>query len=97
MEITEEEKIFGGVLSVRQVVYLLAGAIPAVSVFLMLHFAPLFLRVLAAVIPAAAGPVLAFGEVRGMKMDRYIVNLALFLKRRRKFLLYGGTCVAEKG
>lgn len=87
MDLTEEEKILGGVLSLRQVVYLLGGGVAAVLalVFLRALHVPWVLAFPAGVLWFVAGIFLSFGTLAGMGADEYLSKLLLFRFRRRRY------------
>ena len=79
-----EDKLIGGRLSVRQLVYLVAGGFAAM----------LLARAgggVSAVLPVAVSAVLAFGEVPsvGMRLDEYVVRLVRYEVGRKAFPLRG--------
>lgn len=81
-DIKHEEKIFGGYLSLRQVLYLLLTGLSAIvffiriskliRIFVFLTFAIVFLS-------------FAFIKVNETRLDRYVMNIIKFLFRKRKF------------
>ena len=83
MDLTQEEKIIGGVLSIRQVVYLLIGGIfsavfALVPIFILLKI-PLVLFFL------IAAPCLAFVSVKEIHLDLYLLKWFMFWRRTRRW------------
>lgn len=89
LDLNEEEKIFGGIFSVRQVVYLLAGVIFTVLALLLPKALPLAARAAIGSPFAVAGAALSFVETRGVKLDKYIMLWIQYRLRRRLFFLRG--------
>ncbi|RJO62788.1 MAG: hypothetical protein C4542_02170 [Dehalococcoidia bacterium] len=89
LDLNEEEKTFGGIFSVRQVVYMLIGVILTVLVLLLPKTLPLPVRVFLSAPFAVAGVSLAFVELYSVKLDRYVVLLINYCRRRKQFVLRG--------
>lgn len=87
MDLTEEEKLIGGVLSLRQVVYLLGGGVAAVFVlvFMRLFHVPWVLAFPAGVLWFAAGIFFSFGTLAGINADEYLFRWFLYRLRKRRY------------
>lgn len=87
LDTLNEEKIFGGVVSVRQVVYLLvAGILAVLSFFLPIH---IILRIPLSLLFASAGLILAFFKVSETNIDTMLYYAARYLIRQKKYVLRG--------
>ena len=81
-DIKHEEKVFGGYLSIRQALYLLLTILSAgillipiqkwIRVAVFLFFATIFLT-------------FAFIKVNETRLDRYVVNIIVYIFRKKKF------------
>ena len=81
-DIKHEEKVFGGYLSIRQALYLLVTILSAgillikkkkwIRIAVFLFFAIIFLS-------------FAFIKVNETRLDRYVVNIILYIFRKKKF------------
>lgn len=78
VQITDEERLIGGFLSLRQLLYIILGAALGGAAFL-LTFIPLLLRLVFFLVLAAGGIGFAFLKVQEMRLDYY---LYLYLKWR---------------
>lgn len=88
--ITEEEKIFGGYLSLRQVIYLAVSVILSVLLFFS-AFLPLSLRLFLGLMLVSAGASLAFIKVANIGLDRYLKFAVLYFVHQKRF------CFAKEG
>lgn len=81
-EVQEEDKIFGGYLSIRQVLYLF---IAALGIRLFWVPVPFVLRIAGFV--AVAGIMLAFAflKVNGVQFDLYTLTWAKFHLRKKRY------------
>lgn len=80
----EEEKLFGGILTVRQMAYLVSGG--SLAAFLAALPWPAWARVPLSLALAAAALALAFLRVGGVRLDRYLLFLFAYLRRQREFV-----------
>jgi hypothetical protein len=89
MNILDEEKLVGGVLSLRQVAWLCAAVIAAAAAWVALRVlhAPAWLFLVSATLLLAAGTALAFIWIAAVSLDRYIVLWVLFQRRKRRWVL----------
>lgn len=80
-DIKHEEKVFGGYLSIRQALYLLLTILSAGILLIpiqkwiravFLFFATIFLS-------------FAFIKVNETRLDRYVVNIVVYIFRKKKF------------
>ncbi|WP_194174983.1 PrgI family protein [Desulfofundulus thermobenzoicus] len=87
MDLTEEEKILGGVLSLRQVVFLLGGGVSAAlsMAFLRLLHVPWALAFPASVLWFIAGVYLSFGWIAGISADQYLIRWFSWRNRCRRY------------
>lgn len=81
-DIKHEEKIFGGYLSLRQVLYLLLIGISAIIFFLRISK---FLRILIFSLFAIVFLSFAFIKINETRLDRYVINIIKFIFRKKKF------------
>ncbi|ACX51873.1 hypothetical protein Adeg_0727 [Ammonifex degensii KC4] len=91
MDLTEEEKLIGGVLSLRQVGYLVGGGMLSVLgvLFLRALGAPWALSVLALPPGAALGVLLAFYRFEGMNADEFLYRALAWRFRKKRFAWKG--------
>jgi hypothetical protein len=82
--ITEEEKLFGGYLSLRQVVYL-AVFIIAAAMMIFCGLFPLALRLFLSLLLAGAGASLAFIKISNTGLDRYLVFAARYCVYQKQY------------
>jgi hypothetical protein len=82
--ITEEEKLFGGYLSLRQFVYL-AVSLVATAIMIFCGLLPLSLRLFFGLLFAGAGASLAFIKISNAGLDRYLMFAALYYTRQKKY------------
>lgn len=83
--ITEEEKIFGGYLSLRQVVYLALAAVAAMLLLFCARLLPLPLRLFLSFLLFLAGASLAFIRIASTGLDRYLLFAILYCRRQNRF------------
>lgn len=81
-DIKHEEKIFGGYLSLRQVLYLLLIGISAIVFFLRISK---LLRILIFSVFAIVFLSFTFIKINETRLDRYVVNIIKFIFRKKKF------------
>lgn len=87
LDTLEEEKIFGGVISVRQAVYLLLAVILGVLFFFLpVH---MIIRIPLCMIFFTCGLFLAFGRISDINVDKLIYHAACYLARNKKYVLRG--------
>lgn len=80
-DIAHEEKLFGGVFSVRQFLYILIDICAIALLFIPL---PLFLRILLFLFTFPVPLIFAFVNVGGMYADRYTLIILKYLLRNKK-------------
>ena len=73
MELTEEEKIMGGVLSKRQIAYVLGGIVIAAVLFGIMP--KLWLRFVSAILGLGIAGALSFVKIDDIGLDRYLYQL----------------------
>jgi len=86
--LTEEEKIFGGIASLRQAAYVasaaglgLAELIIPMLVSTPLFFIPLWLRVIIALCIISVGAILAFVRIDSENVDAWLYHAARYYLR----------------
>lgn len=84
-----EEKIFGGILSLRQVIYLILGAGTGLGVLVAFWGMPLWLRAVIALSLLVAGGLLAFGKIDEDPADSYLAAAAAYLLRPNVYVWNG--------
>jgi hypothetical protein len=91
MDLVEEEKTIGGVISIRQAVYMLGAVVWAVLFYFVLRVIGIYpwLCLMLALIMSFLGVLLAFGKITDMPVDRYICSWILY-RLRDKFFYFGG-------
>lgn len=89
-DLCEEEKTFGGVVSLRQVSYLLVAGIPAVIIAL---YPGLFLLIKLILVPALLlfSLALAFFKVKEERFDLYLILYLKYRRRKKQYILEGGS------
>jgi len=88
MDLTEEERTLGGILSLRQAVYLLVGIVITILV-LLARPVPLPARLAVSVLPLAAGTGLAFFQPYSMRTDLFLLYGVRYLIRPKRLILRG--------
>ncbi len=88
MDLVEEEKLVGGVLTLRQVGYLAGGGIFSILsvLFLKLLGAPWALSLLALPPGAGLGIFLAFFRLEGMGADEFLCRFFAWRFRQKRFI-----------
>jgi len=81
-DIKHEEKIFGGYLSLRQVLYLLLVGLSGIIFFLKISKLS---KILLFSIFAMIFLSFAFIKINETRLDRYVVNIIKFVFRKRKY------------
>lgn len=91
MDLIEEEKTIGGVISIRQAVYILGAAVWAVLFYIISRSvgAYFWLCLMLAAVKFVLGVYLAFGKIEGMSADRYICSWLMYRLRNKIFHLGG--------
>ena len=91
IQIQWEEKTFGGVLTIKQFVYLIATITLSVSAFFLLRFVglPLLVCIIIAVPMLVFGLTLAFIKIQDISLDKFLLHLVRYKKRTRIFVLRG--------
>ena len=83
-----EEKIFGGYLSIRQVIYLILGAL-----MLSIFFIPMINVIIKSIVfllLASMFIVFAFVKIDETNGDKYFIYILNFLFRKKKYILQKG-------
>ncbi len=78
VQITDEERIIGGIITLRQLLYVVVG-VALGGVALALFFLPLALRLVIFIISVSLGIMFSFVRFYNMRADRFIY---LYLKWR---------------
>lgn len=89
LQLEKEEKLFGGSITLRQMIYLIVGVGFGAMIFAGFYRIHLVASLLAWVIFAVIACVFAFYKVKEVDIDKYLIMLVLF-KLRRKEYPYGG-------
>ncbi|MBO8128957.1 MAG: PrgI family protein [Peptococcaceae bacterium] len=91
MNLLEEEKFMGGLLSLRQLVWLCAPLpfIGIVWLFFRLIHVPFWVHILCDAALLAGSCAFAFGRFADMYLDRYAALFILFRWRKRRWVLGG--------
>lgn len=77
-----EEKIFGGYLSIRQVIYLAIGLLGLCSLLLPVH---LSIKVIIIAISITFACLCAFVKISDMYFDKLLFEFIKYLKRKKSF------------
>jgi hypothetical protein len=88
--ITEEEKIFGGYLSLRQVVYLAVSFVSAAFLIFCIGFLALPLRLFLGMLLIGSGSSLAFIKILHIGLDRYLAFAVHYYTRQKRFYFING-------
>lgn len=83
--ITEEEKIFGGYLSLRQILYLVAASTASLILVFGAGWLPLPIRLFFGLILTAAGAAFAFLKISNIGLDSFVRFAALFWFRQKRY------------
>jgi hypothetical protein len=86
--ITEEEKIFGGYLSLRQVIYLAVSAMAAAAMLFCARIMPLPLRLFFGLMLTGLGTSFAFIKIADTGLDRYLMSAAIFFSRQKRYYFF---------
>ncbi|WP_031516615.1 PrgI family mobile element protein [Desulfofalx alkaliphila] len=91
MELEGEERTFGGVATIRQVVYVVATLIVTVSVHFLLKLlaVSMVINIFICTPLLMLGMCLAFIKIHEIKLDKYILLLVRYHLRSRAFILKG--------
>lgn len=91
MDLTEEEKTVGGVLSIKQVVYLLSGGFLSVLALIILFAlrVPFWLGALLSAPLFIFSLYVAFGRPADTPADLYLYLWYLYRKREKNYFLRG--------
>lgn len=87
----EEEKTFGGILTIRQVVYIFATIIITVTAFLILKLLGVHIiaNVMICTLLLMSGIALTFVTFGELRLDQYILFRARYYTRTKSFYLRG--------
>jgi len=88
VQITDEEKIIGGVLTLRQLVYMIAGLAVGGALAAVIPTWAL-LRFLIYLVFQIGGFALALCQVKDMSLDSYLVHYWKWKHSARSFILKG--------
>lgn len=90
VQIEGEERLIGGFLSLRQLVYLVLGAALGGGAAFGAFFLPLVLRFMLFFILAGAGTALALVPVQDVELDVYLSRWLAWRFSQREFYWTGG-------
>ena len=79
-----EEKIFGGYISLRQMLYLVL-CVASISIF-SISIVKTIIKLLVFLILFGVFMVVAFVKIEEINADRYLVNVIRFVCRKKKFI-----------
>lgn len=82
-DIKHEEKIFGGYLSLRQVLYLMITIISAGIFFFKIN---LWIKILVFSIVTLISLTFAFLKIQESRSDLYVLNIIKYIFRNKKYL-----------
>jgi len=96
-DVTGEEKLIGGVISLRQIGYIFAG-ITIGGLFATIPFLPTVIKVVIFLISLVISAMLAFVRINnglpafksGISLDKYLILRWKFYHKQRSFKLEGG-------
>lgn len=83
-DFTHEEKVFGGYVSLRQMVYIVASII-SLGIF-FLPIIPMIIKLIIFLILLGSFMAFAFIKVGSGYADKYFLNIVKFLFRRKIFI-----------
>lgn len=83
-DFTHEEKVFGGYLSIRQMLYVVFGVASAGILFL--PSIPMSMKVLAFLLFFSLYMAFAFLKIQQVYADRYFLNILKFLFRKKIYI-----------
>jgi len=89
VQLDNEERIIGGVLTLRHIIYLILGLALGGGAGMGAFFLPLYFRIFLAALGLSAGAALAFAPVAGMSMDIYLLRWFQWRTGRRVYFLKG--------
>lgn len=95
-DVTGEEKLIGGIISIRQIGYVFTG-VTIGAILASLPFWPGLIKVIVFIQAVGASAVLAFIKIdegristnRGISLDKYLILQGLFYYKQRNFRLGG--------
>ncbi len=83
-DFSHEEKVFGGYLSLRQMLYLIATVI---SVGIMFAHIPLTIRTMMFLIIVSIFMVFAFVKIGNTYADKYFVDILRYVFRKKIYIM----------
>lgn len=83
-DFSHEEKVFGGYLSLRQMLYLIATVI---SVGIMFAHIPLTIRTIMFLIIVSIFMVFAFVKIGNTYADKYFVDILRYVFRKKIYIM----------
>lgn len=89
MEMREEQKLVGGIMTVRQLIYLLLGLILGALTIGLPKILPLVLRIFLGMIVIGTGVSFAFMKADGTTLDIFLLRMARYFTRQKRFILKG--------
>lgn len=89
VQLESEERVIGGYLTLRQLIYLLAGFALGGGIAIITHFFPLTLRILLCVLFFLIGSSLAFMRVYSTDLDIFLYRWFKWRFNKREFYLKG--------
>lgn len=83
-DFAHEEKVFGGYLSLRQMIYLVLG-ISSAGILFIPHI-PITLKVILFLIILVAFLIFAFLKINEIYADKHFLNIIKYIFRKKRFL-----------
>lgn len=82
-DVSSEEKIFKGILSLRQMAYM---SLNLISIALLFIEIPLFIRIVLFLTLVITFSLFAFFQVDGIYFDKYLIYFLKYLKKDKKYI-----------
>lgn len=82
-DVSNEEKIFKGILSFRQMGYMSLNLISIAILFINI---PLFIRIIFFLTIVTIVSLFAFYQIDGIYFDKYVVYFLKYLKKDKKYI-----------
>lgn len=82
-DFTHEEKVFGGYLSLRQMLYVIASVI---SIGILFSHISMILKTMIFLVFSSTFMTFAFLRIGNTYADKYFVNILKYIFRKKKFI-----------
>lgn len=83
-DFTHEEKVFGGYLSIRQMLYIIFSV--ASSGVLFIPFIPMFIKAMLFISVVVTFMIFAFLKIGSGYADKYFLNIVKYIFRKKIFI-----------